>query len=258
MRRWLSLIVVAGHALLLTGCPSSGSDPPELVRAFCSTMAACNCATPLYADQGTCEKGQEKLYRDATDAAQDVGSAHDDACAAAVSVEIEEAGCASAAELQEQGASLPVCKIYSGTSQLGESCQDFGFFHLMSDCAVDLWCYDEQCRAWDWRPAPAGLGEYCYKLGDSTPAKPCDEGLACDVEVGTCIEGAGNGEPCDEDLCGLPFWCDTNADSGSTCVPRIPVGGSCSHPEDVCESKQCVDTICASPDAAVCDLTIVF
>ncbi|MBK9755654.1 MAG: hypothetical protein IPO88_19500 [Nannocystis sp.] len=214
-----------------TGDTGGTGDPPEpipswqaYVMAECTALVKCGCAAPkqLGKDLAACV-----ATRSAELAAIDAqGYLWDPICAAT-----RLAGIQQECKLEEVSCEATSCELFHGTAGFAEDCKTvFGATKAAdaSNCGPTLVCEWHVCIT----PCSDQHGcdaEICY------PGQHC---FFDDNDDGYCLDDAGPGQHCDEEIYGPKCW------SGLVCAPGEDVfdakcvqpGASCQGCSPACES----------------------
>ncbi len=159
------------------------------------------------------------------------------------------------------------CPVYSGTAEVGEPCQIYEFFPVMTDCRPGLACREGLCRNVE-SPPILDEGEICSETQSILPSGflgMCREGLICDSnDTRRCITYVEPPRiPLGEE-CAAFFSCEGDSycrpqegtsgiseEMPGICSAPTPTGQPCSFALE-CEEWLCEVGTCTSTPPKLC------
>jgi hypothetical protein len=260
-------------------------------RELCRLMLEqCDCprSQQIFGSLGDCtEAVEDQLAMQFADAKAAGLEYHPECMAAHVNFYTQTVACTTLSELTNEVVtqlSVPVCKVHSGTGQVGETCMPY-YQALGDDCAPELQCLGtcmpivtltdkvegDACVLQTDRcePGTACLSAAddpngptaCTRLpGEGQPCSVgCDVGLSCDfVGDGTervCLAPPGVGQPCGHQPyeCAVGLYC-----AADVCTVTLAEGQPCTDDEACGLGFECAaiedggGEVCRPEDAFVC------
>jgi len=258
----LALIAIA----CLNACSDRERFESELGRKvaehLCSIQADCDCdADRLIAD---CEAEVEREVGLNEREAISRGLVFDPDCLQLFLESIDElSSCGTSLEGDATN-----CFVYFGSADVGDSCQIYELYPMMTDCRPGLDCRLGACRDLE-NPTILGVGEICSDTKGIVPSGflgECAEGLACDsLDTLRCISYTPipkiemGGECVESFSCEDGSYCrppegadDVDEESPGICTAPTPAGEPCSLRYE-CD-RFCEDGFCQVPPPLLCEV----
>ncbi len=159
------------------------------------------------------------------------------------------------------------CPVYSGAADVGEACELFEFFPVMTNCRPGLVCRQGFCHNID-SPPLLDEGEICSEMQGNVPSGflgMCREGLFCDSrDTLRCMPYIDSpkeplGSECAAwSVCEDGTYCrppedadDVSEESPGTCTAPTPTGLPCAFVHE-CEEWLCEEGTCTRPPSQMC------